>query len=109
MYPFIFYTSFGVKMAAATRGPVVFIRPEYKDDIGLREHEMTHVKQWFASLGLHSFLYLFCAKYKLWAEVQAYKVQLKYSPGREALFAGFIANRYGLDISQEEALRLLYE
>lgn len=27
-------------------GPVIFIRPKYRDDKGLHAHEQEHVKQW---------------------------------------------------------------
>lgn len=30
-----------------TRGPFIFIRPKYKGDVGLLEHEKTHVAQWW--------------------------------------------------------------
>jgi hypothetical protein len=104
----IFYTTKFLKgFAGITYGPVILIHPDYKDDIGLLAHEKEHVKQWFRTLGLHSFLYLLSDRYKLWAEVQAYRVQLKHSPGNEERFARFIAEKYGLDITIAEALELL--
>ena len=108
---FVFYTNFGIPKphAACARGFLIFIRPEYKDDIGLLEHEKVHVKQFLCTLGLHSILYRLSERYRLWAEVQAYKVQLIHSPGNEALFATFIAERYGLDISTAAAAALLKE
>jgi hypothetical protein len=93
--------------AGMTNGPVIRILKSHKDDRGLREHEREHVKQWLFSLGLHSFLYLFSKRYRLWSEVQCYRAQLKHSPGREELFASFIAERYKLKITQQEALELL--
>jgi hypothetical protein len=109
-WPLTFYTNFGVPRGSAgcARGPVVFIRPEYRDDRGLYEHELTHVKQWFRTLGLHSFLYLLSDRYKLACEVEAYREQDKhYAEDRRALFAKFIAQDYDLDITQDEALALL--
>lgn len=109
MYPFTFYTNrfIPAEHAACARGFVIFIRPEYKDDKGLLAHEMEHVYQWCATIGLHSFFYLLSKQYRLWAEVEAYKEQLKYSPGNELRFAEFIADKYGLNVSAEEALELL--
>ena len=110
-YPLVFYTDFGVPQGSAgcARGPVAFIRPEYRDDKGLLAHELEHVKQWWLTFGLHSFLYLLVPFYRLNSEVEAYKVQLKHSSGNERRFAEFIAERYGLDISVAEALALLRE
>jgi len=98
--------------AACARGFVIFIRPKYKDDIGLLEHEKTHVRQWLFTLSLHSPLYLFCKRYKLWAEVQAYRRQLLFKPAfnedsYRIKYAGFIATKYKLTISQGEAYKLL--
>lgn len=50
--------------------------------------------------------------YKQWSEVRAYKIQLKYPVDGEPnpyldKYAGCIANKYGLDVTKEEALRLL--
>lgn len=107
----IFYTNFGVSDGAAgtTRGPFIFIRPEYKDDVGLLAHEKLHVRQAFIGLFvIHAWLYILCDRYKLWCEVEAYKVQAKFSSeDKLPLFAYYIANNYGLDITQEEALVLL--
>lgn len=89
------------------RGPVIFIRKKYQRDPGLLAHELTHVRQWFLSFGLHSLLYLTIKKYKLWAEISAYREQLKYSPGMEEKFAGFISEKYGLNVTKTYALRRL--
>ena len=32
--------------AGCTKGPVIFIRPEYRSDRGLLEHERVHARQW---------------------------------------------------------------
>lgn len=109
MYPLTFYTDKFVpaNAGACARGPVIFIRPKYRNDVGLYEHELMHVKQWVFSLGLHSFLYLLSKRYRLWSEVQAYQKQLEYSPQDINLFAKFIAENYGLKITQEEAKELV--
>jgi hypothetical protein len=105
-----FYTTFGLKpwMAAATRGPVIFIHPRFKGDKGILEHEKVHRFQWFITLGLHPILYLLVPIYRLWAEVEAYKKQLKYcTEDRTEEFANDIAIFYDLRISKENALKLL--
>lgn len=83
------------------------IRPAYRMDAGLLEHEKEHYRQFCRTVGLHVLLYAWVPRYRLWAEVQAYKVQLKYPRGSAALFAKFISEDYGLDISPEKALALL--
>lgn len=109
MIYFLFYTDKFIKerFAGYTVGIFIFIRPAYKDDRGLLEHEKTHVRQnlnprkWFMS--------------KLDREVEAYKEQLKWypkdSPGQKEwrikLFAGYIATKYGLNITAPEAEKLL--
>lgn len=106
----VFHTNFSVPDGAAgcTRGPIVFIRPEYKDDAGLLAHEQRHVWQWFRTLGLHSFLYLLFDQYKLACEVECYRLQATHYPDdRLPLFAKFLATSYGLNISEEDALQKL--
>lgn len=108
---FVFYTNRFIPKEhdACTRGPCIFIRPECRGDIGLLEHEKVHVSQWLRTLGIHSVLYLVSRKYRLSAEVEAYRKQLVYSPGCADLFAGFVAGRYGLDVTVGQAKQLLTE
>lgn len=108
----VFYINFGVPSGSAgcARGPLIFIRPEYKDDAGLLAHERIHVWQWLRTLGLHSFLYMLSDRYKLAAEVEAYREQAKhYSDDRAPTFAAYIATDYGLSISAADALALIRE
>lgn len=108
----VFYTNFGVVpgAGASTRGPFIFIRPEHRGDIGLLEHEKVHRRQWLRTLGLHSFLYLLSDRYRLAAEVEAFKVQLGYAPHALDRFAHFLAAHYGIDgLTPEQARALLTE
>lgn len=98
--------------AGCSNGPIIRIRPKYKDDLGLEMHERQHIKQWWITLGLHSLLYFLSKKYRLWAEVSAYEEQLKYPPasGRDAyrkIYAGFISTKYGIKITVREAYEKL--
>lgn len=108
-YPLIFYVkTLPPGVAGRTQGPVIRILERSKNDRGLYEHELLHAKQWWFTLGLHSFLYLLIPAYRLWSEVQAYKEQAKwYADDRRPLFAFFIATRYRLNITQAKALELL--
>jgi hypothetical protein len=109
MFYKVFYTNFFIpkRFAAHTRGPFVFIRPQYQNDLGLLHHELTHVQQWYRNPAF-GLCYLFSKKFRLVAEVEAYQEQLKYyQDDQSELFADFIANKYNLDISAEHARQLL--
>lgn len=77
---FIFYTDwFPEKFGGMAFGPIVLIRPKYKDrDEGLVQHELTHVKQWCRTLGLSGVLYRFSQRHRVQCEVEAYRVQASY-------------------------------
>lgn len=96
--------------AGRTIGPIILIRPSHKDDKGLLEHEKVHVRQFWRTLGLFGIAYLVCKKCRLNIEVEAYKEQLKhYATDKRNLFAYYLATKYGLNITQEQALKLLSE
>jgi len=106
-YPLTFYTD-KIRLAGEARGPVILIKPKYKDDKGLHVHELTHVKQWLVvtllsfvtilagyfylpldlpveylallpvSIAVHGLLYKFIPAYRLWSEVQCYTKQAEY-------------------------------
>lgn len=108
-WPLTFYvTGWPLKswMAGAAFGPVTFIRKGYEADEGLRQHELTHVKQavvcaligalagfaaatyfpaylgWLAlwgtlvGFGVNGLIYLLVRPYRLFAEAQAYAAQM---------------------------------
>lgn len=61
-----------------------------------------------AGCALHPLAYLLLPRYRLWAEVAAYRIQLRHYAGdRTEMFAGFIASRYRLEITPGEALEAL--
>ena len=105
-----FYTDRFIPSTArgCCRGFMIFIRPQYREDRGLLEHEKVHRRQWLRTLSLHSWLYLFVPEYKLACEVEAYKEQAQWYPDdRLPKFAGFISRNYGLKITEEDSLKLL--
>ena len=108
-YPLTFYVdSLPDGFAGMANAFIIRILKSHKGDTGLYVHELEHVKQWFRTLGMHSFLYLLSDRYKLWSEVQAYKVQSGYyAEDRRAMFARFIATRYNISITEVEALERL--
>jgi hypothetical protein len=105
-----YYTNRFVPASArgCCRGFVIFIRPQYKNDRGLLEHEKVHRKQWLRTLGLHSFCYAFVKECRLDSEVEAFNEQAKwYDDDRLPHFAKLIATRYNLRVTEAEALDLL--
>jgi hypothetical protein len=100
----VFYTDRLIpdRFAGTTFGPFVFIRPNYKNDAGLLNHELTHVKQFWKN-PLMVLLYQFSKTYRLRYEAEAYKTQLEYAPGRLDLFAGYLVNNYNLQITLDQA------
>lgn len=106
----VIYTNFLIpkQYDAMTRGPFILIRPKFKEEKGLLEHETIHVRQWWKNPLFHALRYKLSKKYRLQCEVAAYKHQLKfYDKDETKLFATFISNNYKLNISQEEAEKLL--
>ena len=95
--------------AGYSRAWFIRIRPAHKDDLGLLAHEKEHVRQWWITLGISSILYLF-KRYRLGAEVKAYKEQMKYSTNlleARICFAKRLVVYYNLGIDYDEAFRLL--
>jgi hypothetical protein len=105
--PVIYTDRIPQRFAGMTFTFVILIRPAHRNDAGLHEHEKVHVRQFWLTWGLHPLLYGLSKGYRLRAEVEAYRVQLRFSPGNEELFAGFLATKYGLAVTPENALRLL--
>ena len=116
------------------QGPFIKLLPKYKDDVGLIEHEKTHVRQWYAVFGvglllctlltllvspslwplygaapfLHQLLYKFLRPYRRWCEVQAYRKQIAiggYANNEFAVTA--LVERYDLNLSPNKAKALL--
>ena len=117
------------------QGPLIKLLPKYQHDVGLIEHEKTHVRQWYAVLGiglllctllalkvspafwiacgvppfLHQLLYRFVRPYRHWSEVRAYRQQLAvggYTSNDFAVTA--LAEKYDLGLSVDEARALLF-
>jgi len=98
----VFYTNWFIpkKAAGCARAIFIFIKPEYREDIGLLAHERTHVRQFLRLFFIHSFKYLFNKDYRYWCEVEAYGRQLQVNGNLDYLdlYAGFICREYNLDV-----------
>jgi hypothetical protein len=93
------------EMGALSLAFIVVIRPKYRDDRGLREHQLEHVVQWYAllaatlflallgyaqgqagvaaglalaSIGMHGLLYRRVRKFRLLSETQAFTRQMQF-------------------------------
>lgn len=109
MLHFVFYTDSFIptRFAAITIGPMVLVRPAYKGDEGLLQHELTHVKQFWHN-PLFFVLYAISKTARFNYEVEAYRVQLKYYPDdRTDIFADFLVNDYRLGITNDQAIAAL--
>jgi hypothetical protein len=112
MIHFIFQTNQFIpkRFSAYTFACFILVRPEHRDNKPLIEHEKVHVHQFWRTLGLNGMFYLFSKKKKLEYEVEAYKKQLSIEKNPEyakELFALWLSTNYNLDITKEEAKRML--
>lgn len=64
------------KFTGWTIGNVIKIRPANIENTNIINHELEHVKQFYKTLGLHSFLYFISKRYRLYSESEAYTAQL---------------------------------
>ncbi len=86
-------------------GTLVLIRPDYKDDEGLIQHELTHVKQNIRTLGWSGIKQIWNKNHKLNRECEAYAEQLKYVPANQyktvsTRFVNFMYTKYNLGMSK---------
>ncbi len=108
---FIAYSERLKRNGGVTFGPLVLLKKRYEGDTsaaaaGLIAHELTHVRQFYRTCGLNGPRYLF-ARWRLAYEVEAYRAELRHEPDAASVFAHCLANRYGLGITESEALKLL--
>lgn len=123
-------------VGGTANGPIVRIRPRYRADAGIRAHEYEHVRQWYiasvmgvallvlivlgrgypwplalalAPLGLapHPIAYALWPRYRLWCEVQAYRVQMSHGLDLDTAAIRLMSPRYGLRLRKQDAVRLL--
>lgn len=123
-------------VSGRANGPVVRIRPRYRDDAGIHAHEYEHVRQWYAEglvgmalvallalaagvhwplalaiapigMATHSLGYSLWSRHRLWCEVQAYRVQMRHGLSLDDAVARLISPRYRFGLRRQDALRLL--
>lgn len=123
-------------VGGAANGPLVRIRPRYRTDAGIHAHEVEHVHQWYiaglmgvvllvlivlgrgypwpialalAPLGLvpHPIGYALWPRYRLWCEVQAYRVQMQHGLSLDGAAGRLMSPRYKLGLRYSDAVKLL--
>ena len=104
----IFYTNNFIPspFSAYTIGPVTFIKPKHKDNVGLHVHEAVHRKQ-FRRNPFFGLAYAFSKKARLGYEVEAYRAELAVNPTLLDTCARWLSTNYNLGISIAEAKTLL--
>lgn len=92
---------------------LVLIVHARRGDRGLHQHELEHAEQaWRGLLLVHALLYLLWPRYRLRAELAAYRRQIRYlRAAGSAVNVGFFARRlvthYRLRITEDQARELL--
>ena len=112
----VFYTD---RMPAGVGGQarfmLVFIRPKYKEDEGIHQHELAHVELFWATLGLKTFIQLFSKKFRIWNEARAYARQMDFPDafGHYLTWAEAAARlagpHYGFGLTLEQAKRAIFD
>lgn len=87
---------------------LVVVHPRVRRDAGLLAHEAVHCRQ-MKEVGVLRFwwLYFTCPAFRLWAEVEAYRVSLRHQPTGLRHFARALAGGYLLGITAAYAEQLL--
>jgi len=107
MYYFLKYTDdIPEGFAGEAKFWFIKIRPAYKSDLGLLDHEKVHVDQFWRTWGLHILLRRY-QPYHSKCEVEAYKRQLQYNSSQILKFANRLSIMYGFNLTKQEALKLL--
>ena len=86
----------------------IVIRPKYKDDVGLLNHELVHMEQYNRNF-FHGILYNLSKSYRYKAELEAYTEQIKDYEYIDVAQAYWIINalhtKYSLNISYDKILQ----
>ncbi len=85
---------------------ITLIRPSKKGNKALVEHERVHMHQILKWWVLWPFMYHCTKKWRLKFEVEAYKASIEHGRSVDSA-AKALCKYYGLDITKEEAKKLL--
>ena len=88
--------------------PIIQISKSSRDEADLLAHELVHVRQLWRTAWLHVPLYLLNPVYRLQAEVEAFREQLRVNGGRgRHILAQCLSENYKLYLPFAVALSLL--
>ncbi|HYW56423.1 MAG TPA: hypothetical protein VE934_05670 [Polaromonas sp.] len=92
--------------AAFSLWPFIFVRPEYRNDKALIEHELVHYREQAWIMPVWVLFYLVSRKFRLAAEVRAYTREIELGGiTREQAAHALLGYRLGINFNQ--ALRAL--
>lgn len=95
------------KFDAFTLYPFIFIRPEKAEDTALIAHELVHYAEQREAWVIPWLLrYIFSKKFRFYAEIRAYQVQLAMG-GITLDQVVDLLGQYGFNLSREDYLREL--
>lgn len=102
------------KFAGYHIATLALVRPTHKDDEGLIQHELTHVKQNIRTLGISGIRQYFDKNHKLDRECEAYAIQLQYVPQPQqdvmkTRFVNYIYSKYDLGMSKNYIRRRFFK
>lgn len=93
-----------------TKGILIKINKKFKNDNALLKHEITHVKQFYRTLGWHYIKIRKSMDYRYKCEVEAYAEQLKCNFEENIdRVAGIISSKYNITIDKWQAEKALRE
>ena len=97
-------------VGAMTLGPFILIRPNEVDNLCMIEHEKTHQARQYKFLIIPWFImYILSSSFRLKEEVLGYKTQISCGGITVEQAAWYLTHLYRLNITQEEAEKLLTE
>lgn len=122
-------------VGGSTKGFFITLGLKFKGNTSVYEHEYEHVRQWYAasgigllilfglyflipiyllsvlvpilSFGLDPILYSTSSKYREWAEIKAYKKQIKAGGDLETAILGLSSPTYDYSITYDQAKKIL--
>jgi len=109
---FVFYTDFLVwkGKAGASYGVFIVIRPQYRDDIKLLEHELIHCRVYIKTLSISGWLYMLSEKWRVRYEAEAYLKTLGTNNAVKKYVARKIHEGYNIKkLSYEDVEKIVYD
>jgi hypothetical protein len=93
------------KFGAMSLTITAFVRPKWKDNEGLIQHELTHIKQNLRTCLWSGIKQNWSKQHRLDRECEAYAVQLSYSSDRDLarhkkIYIGFMQDKYNLGMTK---------